>query len=569
MPILNHLLSFTIFSPLLGVLAILFVPRRFEEGVRQIATAASALTLVLCGVAFKLTGNSSLISLQEKASWIPSLKINYHVGLDGAAALMFALTGLLTLVAIIASWSEIKTRRKEFYSLLLISEVGLLGVFASLDLFLFFVFWEAMLIPMYLIIGMFGSGERIKVAYKFLLFTAVGSVAMLSAIFYLFTCAGSFNLTELPTLALAPNMQLALFAAFAFAFAIKIPLVPLHTWLPDAHTEAPTAGSILLAGLFLKAGLWGFYRIAMPVFPHAVASSREILFILACVAIIYGAVTALAQTDLKRLIAYSSISHMGFVLLGFAALNKEGVTGGVLQMFNHGVSTGALFLIFGFIYARGHTRVIGEMGGYSKRIPLLSFAFIFAGLASIGLPGLNNFTGEFLSLVGAYKADRIYAIVAVSSVVIAAAYMLWAIERVFFGKAKSEVNLKDASATEIFTILPLVILIVWVGVAPNGLIKKIYPSVNNFVELSKREVHEADAKVQNIALPRIEFKPELIVPDNFSVDAPAGDDPRTKIYIPADEPYQSGDEQQETDTDDAEAGQNAYDEDDQNNEASQ
>ena len=456
------------------------------------------------------------------------------------------MTALLTFVAVLASWEEIKTRRKEFYSFLLLSEVGLLGVFSSLDLFLFFVFWEAMLIPMYLIIGMFGSGNRIKVAYKFLLFTAIGSVTMLTAIFALFAKTASFSLIDLPALQISSGLQIALFAAFAFAFAIKVPLVPLHTWLPDAHTEAPTAGSIILAGAFLKAGLWGFYRIAMPVFPQAVAHFREVLFILACVAILYGAIVALAQSDLKRLIAYSSISHMGFVLLGFISLNSAGVTGGVLQMFNHGISTGALFLIFGCIYSRTHTRAISEMGGLSKRIPLLSALFIFAGLASIGLPGLNNFTGEFLSLIGAYKAEKLFAIIATSSVVIAAGYMLWAIERVFFGKAKDDSAMKDIKAREVVAILPLAILIVWVGVAPNQLIQKAHPSVQNFISLAKRAIVEELDEQQNIAVPRIEFKPELIVPENFQADPPQ--QPHTTIMIPEDADEQEESNSGETET---------------------
>ncbi len=510
-----HILTWAIFSPLVGILLMAFVPRRYEEGARVVSFFTSLLTAALVYALWSHFGTNGGFSFRETHYWIPALNIYYSVGIDGVSLLMMALTAILTPICIAASWNEIKTRRKEFYSLILACQIGLLGVFASLDLFLFYIFWEVMLVPMYFLIGMYGSGNRVHVALKFLLFTMLGSVIMLVGLIYLYISAGdSFDMLTLGRVQLGHGLQIWLFLSFALAFAIKVPIVPFHTWLPDAHTEAPTAGSVLLAGVFLKVGAYGFYRIAMPYFPDAVAYFRPAIFILATIGIVYGALISIVQTDLKRLIAYSSVSHLGFVILGLISLNPEGVQGAVLQMFNHGVSTGALFLLFGMIYYRFHTRNIADFGGIAKVMPFYSGIFVFVGLSSLGLPGLNGFVGEFLTLIGAFKVKPAFAIIAASAVIFAAIYILWAIERVFFGGkvSKHEGIIKDISAREFALLVPLLILIVWLGVYPGGVLARITPSVNSFLEMSKRSIVETPQLKLQATFPEIKkTKPEIIV----------------------------------------------------------
>lgn len=427
---------------------------------------------------------------------------------------MVMLTALLTPLAILASWKEIKENGRLFYALVLFSEIGLLGTFSAMDLFLFYVFWEVMLIPMYFLIGCFGSGNRVQVALKFLLFTMFGSVIMLIGLIYFYLAAGkTFDMLVLTNAAISFKTQIWLFLAFSLAFAIKVPIVPFHTWLPDAHTEAPTAGSVLLAGAFLKAGVYGFYRIAMPYFPMAVAVLRPYIFVMAVVGIIYGALISIVQKDLKRLIAYSSVSHLGIVILGLISLNVEGANGALLQMVNHGLSTGALFLLFGAFYYRYHTREIDAFGGLAKRLPILSWLFIFTGLSSLGLPGLNNFIGEILVLMGAFNARPIAAILSAVVIIFAAVYILWAVERVFFGEAREGGDKKDISFREAFMIAPLVILIVLLGVYPRLVLNKITGSVNMFVNLAGRYVSEPERQRLDIILPKYYQKGlEIILP---------------------------------------------------------
>jgi NADH-quinone oxidoreductase subunit M len=425
----------------------------------------------------------------EFASWIPSVNINYYVGIDGVSALLILLTTFIVPIAILGSWNEINKRVKMFHVLILVLEVGMIGVFTALDVFLFYVFWEVVLIPMYFMIGVWGSGKRIRAAMKFVIYTMVGSVLMLAAILFAsWKTGGSFNLLEWYQHNFAAGEQMWLFAAFALAFAIKVPFFPLHTWLPDAHTEAPTAGSVILAGVLLKLGTYGFFRFAMPLFPLAVVEFAPWMLALSVIGIVYGALVAMVQPDLKRLIAYSSVSHLGFVMLGLFALEPHAVQGAVLQMVNHGIATGGLFLCVGMIYSRRHSRLIADYGGIAKSMPLFTTVFIFISLASIGLPGLNGFVGEFLILLGSFQTEPIFASIAVLGVVLAAAYLLWAIARVFFGKLDKTANqaLADLTWREGAVLAPLIILIIAFGVWPHPWLKKIENSSLAFLKLTKR-----------------------------------------------------------------------------------
>jgi NADH-quinone oxidoreductase subunit M len=358
---------------------------------------------------------------------------------------------------------------------MLLLETAMVGVFCALDLFLFFVFWEAMLIPMYLIIGVWGGPRRVYASVKFILYTMAGSALMLLAILALYFLHGTqtgvytFDYAPLAALMVDPRLQVPLFLAFALAFAIKVPMFPFHTWLPDAHVEAPTAGSVILAGVLLKMGTYGFVRFCLPLFPHASAVFTPAIFVLGLIGILYGAWVSMVQPDLKKLIAYSSVSHLGFVMVGLFALNAQGVEGGILQMINHGPSTGALFLLVGMIYERRHTRMIADFGGLWAVVPAYSAVFLFVTLSSIGLPGLNGFVGEFLILLGAFQVNRPLAVLATAGIIFAAVYMLWMYQRVFFGEIRHEENkrLHDLSAREVFTLAPVLLLILWIGVYPK------------------------------------------------------------------------------------------------------
>jgi NADH-quinone oxidoreductase subunit M len=406
---------------------------------------------------------------------MPTLGVSFHVGIDGISLLLVLLTTFLTPIALASAWSAIEDRTKEFVITMLLLETGMLGVFVSLDLFLFFVFWEAMLIPMYLVIGVWGGGNRIYAAVKFVLYTMVGSALMLVAILALYyqhgAATGTFTF-DVPTLArwvLPPGLgQNLMFLAFALAFAIKVPLFPFHTWLPDAHVEAPTAGSVILAGVLLKMGTYGFLRFCLPFFPDASVMFAPLVFGLAVVGIVYGAWVSTVQPDLKKLVAYSSVSHLGFVMLGLFTLNQQGLVGGLIQMINHGLSTGALFLMVGMIYERRHTRLIAEFGGLWKVIPAFSALFLVVVLSSLGLPGLNGFVGEFLVLVGAFQVSPWLAALATTGIVFAAVYLLWMYQRVVFGEVTHAENarLTDLTAREWAVLVPVLLFIVWIGVYP-------------------------------------------------------------------------------------------------------
>ncbi|NQU05236.1 MAG: NADH-quinone oxidoreductase subunit M [Calditrichaeota bacterium] len=478
-----NLLVITIFLPLVGVAAILLLKKQSESNAKWIALVTSVVTFVLSLPLFfgfdkskglYADGLADLLQYEVSVPWIETFNINFHVGLDGISLLLVMLTTFLTPLCIWGSFASIKSRVRGYYIAFLALQTGMIGVFASMDLVLFYVFWEAMLIPMYLLIGVWGGQNRVYAAVKFILYTMVGSLLMLVGIIWLYFNGvpgeHTFDLVKIFQHAdISLKAQAYLFGAFALAFAIKVPMFPFHTWLPDAHTEAPTAGSIILAGVLLKMGTYGFIRFCIPLFPAAAQEYASLISILAIIGIIYGALVSMMQTDMKKLVAYSSVSHLGFVMLGLFAFNMQGLQGGVIQMVNHGLSTGALFFLVGVIYERRHTRAISEYGGIAKVMPVYATFFMIVALSSIGLPGLNGFVGEFLILVGAFKAKAVFGVLATSGVILAAVYLLWMYQRVFFGEVVNEVNKKltDLTFTEKAILTLLLIFIVWIGVHPT------------------------------------------------------------------------------------------------------
>jgi NADH-quinone oxidoreductase subunit M len=472
------LLTAVTFLPAVGAVAVALVPRPRVGLQRVVGLLVALATLVLSlPLWFRFDGASADYQFEEFYNWMPTLGVGFHVGVDGISLLLVLLTTFLTPLALASAWHAIEDRTKEFVITMLLLETGMLGVFVSLDLFLFFVFWEAMLIPMYLIIGVWGGGNRIYAAVKFVLYTMVGSALMLVAILALYyqhgaaTNAYTFDLPTLARWVIPPGLgQNLMFLAFALAFAIKVPLFPFHTWLPDAHVEAPTAGSVILAGVLLKMGTYGFLRFCLPLFPDASMTFAPLIFALAVIGIVYGAWVSTVQPDLKKLVAYSSVSHLGFVMLGLFTLNQQGLVGGVIQMINHGLSTGALFLMVGMIYERRHTRLIAEFGGLWQVIPAFSALFLVVVLSSVGLPGLNGFVGEFLVLVGAFQVSPWLTALATTGIIFAAVYLLWMYQRVVFGEITHEANrrLADLTPREWAVLVPVLVFIVWIGVYPTA-----------------------------------------------------------------------------------------------------
>ena len=459
-------ISIVLFLPLIGMLLLVVLPREEKNLLKWTTLIISLLGFFISlPLYFKFNPQNPDFQFIEHIPWIKAYNISYYVGIDGFSILLVMLTTFLLPISVVACWKDIQDKVKEFMICLLFLEMGMLGVFVSLDLFLFYVFWEVMLIPMYLLIGVWGSpARRVYAAIKFFLFTMFGSLLMLIGIIYLCVVIPDKITFSIPDLYnnvfISLGTQKVLFLAFFIAFAIKVPMFPFHTWLPDAHTEAPTVGSVLLAAVLLKMGTYGFVRFNLPLFPEASQYFALLICILAIIGIIYGALVCIVQVDLKRLVAFSSVSHLGFVMLGLFALNIHGISGGMIQMINHGLSTGALFLIVGMIYERRHTRLISEFGGLSKVMPVFATFFMIVTLSSIGLPGLNGFIGEFLVLVGAFKANYLYAVFAGTGVIFAAVYMLWMFQRVMFGEVTNPKNekLKDLSIREIGVLLPILLL---------------------------------------------------------------------------------------------------------------
>jgi NADH-quinone oxidoreductase subunit M len=482
-------LTWLILLPVVGACVVGLLPRQRRELQLPLGIALSVLPLALAGYVFFVFEPVPGYQFTEHHVWYEPWGIAWSLGVDGISMPMVALTTVLVPIALAAS-TAITDRTKEFVVNTLLLEAGMIGVFLSLDLFLFFVFFEAILIPMYFIIGIWGSERRVYAALKFFIYTAFGSALMLAGIIALAVTHGeqtgavSFAISDLMTLELGQSAERWLFAAFALAFAIKVPLFPVHTWLPDAHTEAPTAGSVLLAGVLLKLGTYGLLRFNLSLFPEASVDAVWIMAILAVIGIVYGAAVAIVQRDLKRLVAYSSVSHLGFIVLGTFALTSGSLQGAVIQNVNHGLTTGGLFLIVGMIYERRHTKLIAELGGLQKSMPMLAGFFLFMTFASIGLPGLNGFVGEFLVLIGSFTTLPVPTIVAASGVILAAIYLLWAYERVFTGLPEKEENrlLPDLSAREVSLLAPLAALVLVLGLYPNVLLDKIAPSTEALLD---------------------------------------------------------------------------------------
>lgn len=515
---MSNVLSLTTFLPILGVLLLLFIPKDSKGVLRNVTLAVTIVTFLVSLII--LTGFQTNADFQftENVPWIAAgpFVMRYNIGIDGISLWLVILTTFIMPIAVLSTFTAVEVKVKEYMICLLLLETGMLGAFISLDLFLFYIFWEVMLIPMYFMIGIWGGKNKIYAAVKFFIYTMVGSLLMLVALIFLYFKgmeAGitDFGLLNFFSLKLDMATQIWLFLAFAFAFAIKVPMFPLHTWLPDAHTEAPTAGSVILAAVLLKMGTYGYVRFAIPLFPEAAHKFAPVIATLAVIGIIYAALVAMVQEDVKKLVAYSSVAHLGFVMLGVFAFNVEGITGGMLQMINHGISTGALFLIVGFIYERRHTRLITDFGGLSKQMPIFATIFMIVTFSSVGLPGTNGFVGEFLILLGAFESQlRWWTIIATSGVILSAVYMLWVFQRVMFGELDNPKNQKllDLNAREIAIMVPLIVMIFFMGLYPKPFIDKMDPAIQKLV--AQVRVASVEAK---------------IIPGAETVQLPAGHPP--------------------------------------------
>jgi NADH-quinone oxidoreductase subunit M len=492
----GHLLSVLVFFPALGALALLLLRGDDHVWIRRLALTISIAEFLLSLLLIPgVPAGTAHYQLEEFARWINVPPINYHLGVDGISLFLVILTTFLTLISVVASWKSIERRVKEFFVTLLLLEVGIIGVFFSLDLFLFFLFWEVMLIPMAFLIGIWGHERRIYAAVKFVLYTMTGSILMLVGIIWLYNATGTFDLPKIQqflqsgALVLPVRTEMILFLAFFLAFAIKVPLFPLHTWLPDAHVEAPTAGSVILAGVLLKLGTYGMIRFCLPLFPNASRRFAPAVALLAIIGVIYGALVALVQPNLKKLVAYSSVSHLGFVVLGIFAFNPISMQGAVFQMLAHGISTGALFLLVGMLYDRRHTFEISEYGGLATPMPKLAAFFLFVVLSSLGLPMLNGFVGEFLILLGTYQMHWKWAAWAALGVILSACYLLWSYQRVFFGEVTREKNrtLPDASAREKWILVSVAVVTLWMGIGSMSFTRRFAASCQNVLDQMEPE----------------------------------------------------------------------------------
>ena len=490
-----YILSIITFLPLVGAAVVLLVS---GEGAKKwSALGFSLLTFVISLLLWvNWSDGEAAMQFVEKVAWLPAANLFYHMGVDGISLFLVLLTTLLMPISIYFSNLYVHERIGPYLALMLVLETAMIGTFLALDLVLFFVFFEFSLIPMYFLIGEWGGANRIYAALKFFLYTFAGSALMLVAILAVYFATGSFNVLELQNAAVSPALQTWGFIAFALAFAIKVPLFPFHTWLPDAHVQAPTAGSIILAGVLLKMGSYGYLRFAAPIFPDAAARFAPWVALLAVIGILYGALVALQQKDVKSLVAYSSVAHMGYVMLGLVAFNLQGVSGSVLQMVNHGVSTGALFLMVGLLYERRHTRMMEDFGGLWKSVPLFSFLFLVVAMSSAGLPGLNGFVGEFTILLGAYAWNPTYAVLGAAGVILAAWYLLTAYRKIVQGKITKPENesgkLHDLRVGEVMMVVPLILIFFLIGLFPNLFLDKINPSVTALLENQPAIVMEVE-----------------------------------------------------------------------------
>ncbi len=480
------ILSSLVFLPIVGMILVMIAPKNQHQFIRIIGTVVTGVVLLITvKLLFAFNPNTSDLQFVEHVSWIPQLNVFYHLGVDGISLPMILATSLLSFLACIASFG-IKERVKEYFALYLLLVTGMLGTFLSINLFLFYIFWEVVLVPMYFLIGIWGGSRKEYAAIKFFLYTLAGSMFMLIGILALFFASTphTFDMLELSKNAFALRFQQIIFMALFFGFAIKVPIFPFHTWLPDAHVEAPTPISVLLAGVLLKMGTYGFFRISYPILPNAARWFSPYMGILAVIGIVYGGFVAFAQKDFKKMVAYSSVSHMGFVLLGLAALTTTGLNGALLQMFNHAMITGGLFLLVGVLYDRAHTRALDSFGGMWAKMPVYGGILIFISLASMGLPGLSGFVSEFMVLMGSFKIYRWMTIVSCIGILLAAAYLLYMIQRVLLGKLNPKwANLPDINAREIFTLVPLMVFILAVGIYPNLVLQYITPAIENLVRL--------------------------------------------------------------------------------------
>jgi len=488
----SFILSLLLLLSVGGALLMLLLPKNNAQVVRVTGLVISLVIFVVSLFAwFNFDPANTNFQFVEKYEWVKGLGIFYHVGLDGMSLLLVVLTTFMTPLALLSTWSSIDAKVKEFTFFMLLLEAGMLGVFMAVDLFLFYIFWEAMLIPMYFIIGIWGGKNRIYASVKFFIYTMAGSLVMLVAIIWLANSGTTFTTDLLELYKQGPLLDISkqnlLFGAFALSFAIKVPIFPLHTWLPDAHVEAPTAGSVILAGVLLKMGTYGLIRFNIPLFPDATKEFAPYITVLAVIGIIYGALVAMVQKDMKKLVAYSSVSHLGFVVLGIFGLTVESMQGAIIQMVNHGLSTGALFLLVGYIYERTHTREIADYGGIAKIVPLYATVLLIVSLSSIGVPGLNGFVGEFLILVGSFNSPILnspwYAIISATGVIFAAVYLLWMYQRVCLETVKNEKmnSLTDLNTREMITLVPLMVFIVWIGIYPSTFLRLTEAFSNNVV----------------------------------------------------------------------------------------
>jgi NADH-quinone oxidoreductase subunit M len=503
MPYAGHLLSVLIFFPAFGALALLLLRGDDHLWIRRLTFVVSLAEFIFSLFLLRAVPiGQSGYQLEEFYRWIAVPPINYHLGIDGISMFLVILTTFLTPICVLASWVGVHHRIKEFHVMLLLLELGVVGVFVSLDMFLFFLFWEIMLIPMAFLIGIWGHGRRIYAAVKFVLYTMGGSIFMLVGILWLYNLTGSFDLPAIQQVlqqggfTLTPTQEMLLFLSFFVAFAIKVPLFPLHTWLPDAHVEAPTAGSVILAGVLLKMGTYGMIRFCLPLFPEASHRAAPYVAILAIIGIIYGALVALVQPNLKKLVAYSSVSHLGFVVLGIFAFENISMQGAVYQMLAHGISTGALFLLVGMLYDRRHTFEISEYGGLATPMPKFAAFFLFVALSSLGLPMLNGFVGEYLILLGTYLVHWTWATWAALGVILSACYLLWAYQRVFFGEVTHEKNreLKDIDARERWILITMAVITLWMGIGSPFLTRRIDASSQSVLQqMNRNNMHEAAA----------------------------------------------------------------------------